>query len=275
MRCRRQDVVARFGGDEFVILLPNTDAQELEAVLNSVQSTMDNCKPDRGILSVSFGWATKYSTEEKYDQIFRKADDMMYNHKLVSKVQFDSSMMNHLGAILSEHSPKWRGHAQRVSRLCKQMGLCLGMEGRELSKLEMAGYLHDIGMAALDKEILDKTDDLSRYELQEIQRHCELGYKILSHVNGYRDVAEWVLHHHERPDGDGYPFGLKGQDIPQCSSIINIANAYDAISEGSVYGKKRPREEAIAELLSKAGTQFDERLTHIFVNQALDKEQEA
>ena len=135
----------------------------------------------------------------------------------------------------------------------------------------MSGLLHDIGKIAIDENILNKPGKLTDEEWEEVKRHPEIGYRILSTVNDMSEMAGYVLAHHEKWNGTGYPKGLKGEEIPLQSRIITIADSYDAMTSERSYRNALSEEDAIEELKVNAGIQFDPELVKVFVEKVLDK----
>lgn len=149
------------------------------------------------------------------------------------------------------------------------IGRELGLDYKEILELETAGLMHDIGKIGIEEEILNKKGRLSSDEWRIMKRHSEIGYRILSAANEFSDISTYVLHHHERWDGTGYPHKLKGEDIPLVSRIIAIADAYDAMTSQRCYKKILTKKEAVREIIENAGKQFDPYIAKLFVEKVL------
>lgn len=270
--CRKEDIVARIGGDEFYILLPKTSSIKSEKIINKIQNSILTQQFDEGILSISFGCATKYNSNEPLDEVCKKADDSMYSQKLLDRDIFEINLIKHLNSILYDKNLVEQLHGKEVGILSKKLGIALDLSQNEIDQLELAGLLHDIGKVGIDYKILLKPDNLNEYERNEVKRHCEIGYKTLNYLNKYKNIAECVLYHHERIDGNGYPKGLKGAKIPLFSRIIHIVDAYQSMTSNNTYGHTLNIEDAINELKINAGTQFDEYITRVFVEKVLGQD---
>ena len=269
MACRTDDIIARLGGDEFVILLPKTDAYGAEKIIKRIND-LSLCEKVGPIdISISFGYETKNSEEEKIQEIFKNAEDHMYKKKLFEGPSMRGRSIKTIMNTLHEKNKREEQHSQRVSKLCVGMGEALGMSEYENEELKLVGLLHDIGKIAIDETIIDKQGKLTKDEWKEIKRHCGIGYRILNSVNDMSAMANYVLYHHERWDGKGYPKGLKGDEIPFVSRIIAIADAYDAMTNERSYSSLLPKEVAIKELQKNAGVQFDPELVKIFIKKVV------
>ena len=159
------------------------------------------------------------------------------------------------------------GHVHRVSDLAVDLGTGLGLAEEDLDRLALAGVLHDVGKIHLDPGILGKPGPLDTIEKDLMQRHPELGFAMTRNRLDPK-VAEAILYHHERYDGDGYPFGLVGEEIPILSRIVLVADAFDAMTSTRAYQPALPVEFAIAEITKYAGTQFDAAVVEIFLELA-------
>jgi diguanylate cyclase (GGDEF)-like protein/PAS domain S-box-containing protein len=272
--CRADDIIARLGGDEFVIILPKTDTSESEKIIKLIKDLLLKEKVCSNDISVSFGWETKNNAEEKVEEIFNSAEDHMYKRKLVESPSMRENTISAISSTLHEKSKREEQHSDRVSALCKNMGEALGLPENKIEELKSLGFLHDIGKIAIDENILNKSGELTDNEWKEIKRHPEVGYRILSTVNEMSEIAKYVLHHHERWDGKGYPKGLKSEEILLQARIIAIADAYDAMTSDRTYKKAFSEEEAINEIRRCSGTQFDPEIVRVFVEKVLGKTSE-
>jgi HD-GYP domain-containing protein (c-di-GMP phosphodiesterase class II) len=162
--------------------------------------------------------------------------------------------------------PEGAGHAQRVTELAVRIATALGVSGRRIDTIKAAGPLHDIGKLEVDPAILEKPGTLDELELDEIRAHPELGARMLQDVRSMRIALDCVLHHHERWDGTGYPYGLGGDAIPLEARILAVADAYDAMTSYRPYRNARSHEQALAEVERCSGSQFDPRVAGVFLS---------
>jgi diguanylate cyclase (GGDEF)-like protein/PAS domain S-box-containing protein len=269
--CRVADIISRLGGDEFVILLPKTDTYEAQQIIKRIKTIALKEKVGSVDISISFGYETKNNEEEKIQDILKKAEDHMYKKKLFESPSMRGKTINTIISTLHEKNKREEQHSNRVSILCESMGKALGLPEDEIKELKIVGLLHDIGKIAIEENVLNKQGKLTEEEWEEIKRHPEIGYRILSTVNDMSEMAEYLLAHHERWDGMGYPKGLKGEEISLQSRIITIADSYDAMITERSYHNALPEEVAIEELKINAGLQFDPELIRVFIEKVLNK----
>jgi len=269
--CRTDDIVARWGGDEFVILLPKTKPEEAERIVNRIKELYSNEQVNALSVSISFGWDTKRKSEVDILKVLKSAEDYMYKHKIIENKGMRSNTINTIINTLHEKNPREEQHSRRVSEICQKIGIAIGFSEIKISKLKVVGLLHDIGKIAIEEGILNKPGKLTDHERDEIKRHPDIGYRILSSSYDMLELADCIMAHHERWDGAGYPKGLKGEAIPLVARIIALADSYDAMTSERPYRKALSEEVVLAEIRNNAGTQFDPEITRIFIEKVLDK----
>lgn len=266
---REDDVVARTGGDEFTVLLPNTDSETAYYYLKKIQDRCDKDKSNTlgkgSIISLSLGFATKESVTESISNVQKTAEDFMYKRKLLERNSLHSSFVSSITATMFEKSQETEAHAERMRLLSERVGKKLGLNQKGLDELSLLATLHDIGKVGIDSNILNKPGKLNATEWEEIKKHPGIGYRITKASPELSSIAEYVLSHHEKWDGSGYPQGLKGQEIPLLSRIISIVDAFDAMTQERSYRPTKTTEEALAEIKACAGTQFDPYLAALFI----------
>lgn len=264
-------IITRFGGDEFVILLPNSCNADVEEMILSASKLAGKEIIGSLKLSISFGYAVKSSENEDINKIYKSAEDNMYKRKLFESKSMRGHTINTIIKTLHEKNKREEAHSHRVSLLCESMAKNLCLTVAETQELKTAGLLHDIGKIAIEENVLNKPGKLSDEEWQEIRRHPEIGYRILCTSSNMSEIADYCLYHHEAWNGTGYPKGLKMEEIPLQSRIINIADSFDAMTSDRSYRKALPEEVAVKELKDKAGIQFDPKLVKIFIEKVLKK----
>ncbi|MDQ7097132.1 diguanylate cyclase [Desulfosporosinus sp. PR] len=263
--CRSDDIIARWGGDEFVILLPKTESAAAGEIVQRIRETFSQDYVNSINGSISFGWDTKYSGEKDLSETLKNAENMMYKTKTFETEKIKLKAIYALIESLHEKYPEARQHSQKVSELCEDLGRAIGLFESELCKLRVAGFFHDIGNISLAENILNKPEKLLEPEWSEIKRHTEIGYRILSSAHEMAELADYILAHHERWDGKGYPKGLQGNVIPLEARIIALVSSYVAMINKRPYRPALRQEEARAEILKNSGTQFDPELAKVFI----------
>ena len=175
-------------------------------------------------------------------------------------------MLAALSKLLEARDPYLRGHSARVTTLAEPVARRLGWEDDRLAALALGGPLHDVGKLAVSERILFKTGRLNARELAEIRTHPVEGARFLTPIGTARTAIPYVLHHHERWDGRGYPHGLAGTDVPEGARLLAIADAYDAMTSERPYRAALAPDNAFAELDRCAGTQFDPTFVRAFLD---------
>jgi len=215
-------------------------------------------------LSISFGFATKTHAKMNIQETFRSAEDQMYRVKLLEIPSMRSSAIETILNTLYEKDKSSEVHSRTVSQISERISVAYGMNSQEVSVVKTAGLLHDIGKIIIPISIITKKGKLTSEEYNLIKGHPEIGFRILNSTHDMRSVSNIVLSHHERWDGNGYPRGIKADDIPLQSRIIFIADSFDAMTSERTYRKIFTNEEALDEICKNSGTQFDPKLVEIF-----------
>jgi len=267
--CRPEDVIARWGGDEFIILLPKTDLRHTEEIVEKAKSMSAHMNVNSIKVDISFGWATKTEAEEDIQGEIKNAEDFMYKNKLIESKSMRSQTIKTIMNTLHEKNPREEEHSKRVGEICRKIGIALHLSDIDVSTLNLVGFLHDIGKIAIEEGILNKPGKLTELEFEAIKQHPEIGCRIIRSSYEISEVAEAILSHHEKWDGSGYPKGLVGAETPRFARIICIADSYDAMTSERTYREIWSNEKAAEEIRRCAGTQFDPEIARIFVEDVL------
>ena len=288
-RLRQDGEAFRIGGDEFALLLSGYDEKEAVTVAHGVLARIAALELDADVLvHVSAGVATYPQAGVERTDLVRVADKALYLAKEHGKGRVkvyrpdireldafsqlaagpDRDARLRAAASLA-HAVDARdaytgSHSHMVAELAARIAGLLGLEFEEVELIRLAGSLHDLGKLAIPEEILRKAGPLNEAERLVLERHPQIGYRMLDSL-GVEPVATWVLHHHERWDGAGYPNGIGGEQIPLGSRILLVADAYDAMTTDRIYRGRIPHESAVAELERCVGTQFDPEIVAAFV----------
>lgn len=268
--CREGDIAARIGGDEFGLLLPKTDNHTAREIADKIKHACyaynKFSSNDKFRINVSMGCSTKTLSIEDLEQIEKIAEEQMYNSKLLNRHSSHNAILSTIMATLYARSQETEEHSNRIAHLSKKIGKHLNLTEESLNDLQLLAMLHDIGKVGIDDRILNKAGPLNEEEWEIMKKHPEIGYRIAMSTMELESVAEYILHHHERWDGSGYPRGLKGESIPLLSRILAVVDAFDAMTEGRVYRQKKTKEAALEEIKRNAGTQFDPNIAEIFLH---------
>jgi diguanylate cyclase (GGDEF)-like protein/putative nucleotidyltransferase with HDIG domain len=286
---RQVDSAARVGGEEFALILPDSSAEGAFVLAERLRSALaEEFAEDSVAITISFGLATYPEHGETAASLLRAADEALYAAKdsgrnrtvrhsplLRELVQasggagdiegerFLAVMLDLAEAVDLRFSGSAR-HSETVGRYAEMMARELGFSDRHVSRVRLAGMLHDIGKVGVPDKILRKPGHLTEQELLVIRRHPELGVQILEHPS-LADVRAWVGAHHERPDGLGYPLGIAGDEVPLEARIVAVADAYEAMTSDRSYRDSIGHSSAQAELRRCSGSQFDGRVVEAFL----------
>ncbi|HBQ86726.1 MAG TPA: diguanylate cyclase [Syntrophomonas sp.] len=281
--------VSRYGGDEFVIVLPDTDSTNAKQLAEDISMTVSRRKfhggeyQPEGKITISCGIAICPTHAHNARDLIKHADQALYRAKSLDKNKvemyfsvFDSldveaneeELLNSIRTLVSVINAKDRytyGHSERVTEHAIRLATRFGLPQEKIHLLGYAAFLHDIGKIEIDREVLNKVDRLSNKEWKMIQDHSVWGSEIVKAVPKLHPIVPVIRHHHENFDGSGYPAGLKGNEIPILARIIRIADSYDAMVSHRPYKKPLSVTEALEKIKSNSGTQFDPELAVAFM----------
>jgi diguanylate cyclase (GGDEF)-like protein len=288
-RLRQGGESFRLGGDEFAVLLAGVDGGEAIEIAKTIVERIGEL--DVGVadaITVSAGIATFPRHGRERDSLIRLADGALYWAKEHGKnqvrlAQSDVAELTEFQRVASgsDRVARFRAaaalaqavdtrdaytgsHSERVAALAAKIAGQLGLGPEEVELTRLAASLHDLGKLAIPEEILRKPGELSSAEWIVLQRHPQIGHRMLVSL-GVDPIADWVLHHHERWDGSGYPAGLAGQRIPLGARIIFVADAFDAMTSNRLYREPLSRDAAYLEVERCQGTQFDPEVVQAFL----------
>jgi diguanylate cyclase (GGDEF)-like protein/putative nucleotidyltransferase with HDIG domain len=279
------DFVSRVGGEEFAIVLPSTGEHggilAAERVRRAVRAELR--APDGTPVTASFGVATFPEHGTAAEVLLDHADQAMYAAKALGRdrtVGYARDLPRRediaagreqaqavlvLAETLDLRDTGTRAHSETVASLCRQVAEAYGLGAERVERIRLAGLLHDVGKIGVPDDVLRKPGALTPSEWAEMREHPELGARIVGSA-GLEDIAQWVLAHHERPDGRGYPYGLHGDQIPLEARILAVADAFEAMTADRPYRPAQDPGYALGELEAGAGTQFDAGVVATFVS---------
>jgi len=264
--CREEDIIARWGGDEFVILLPQAAAKEARLICKRIKEGCRGALVEDVPVSIALGIATKTSETTSLIETLQEAENEMYRQKLTESRSTKSAVVTSLLNTLAAKSFETEEHTRGMQEVAQKIGTKMNLPDSELNRLELLITLHDIGKINISEAILTKKGSLTDNEWKTIKKHPEIGYRIAMATEEFSHVAEDILAHHERWDGTGYPQGLKESAISLLARITAIADAYEVMSNGRPYKKAMNSNEIIAEFRKCSGAQFDPELVEVFLS---------
>ena len=263
--CRADDIIARWGGDEFVILLPKTTVEQAKQIKKRIKTEFarDGVQVIKG--NISLGCDVKTSMDQSIMECLDSAEEKMYAAKILERDDFKSSTLDSIITTLQSDCPQEEEHAQRVSQWCHDLGVTMELPHVKIRRMKLAGYFHDIGKIVLHKDLLEENSERTAEEISEIKKHPIMGYRILNAFDDTMSLADAVLHHHERWDGSGYPKGLKGEEIPFLARVVAVANYYDRLLSAKE-GEALEKNQHPLIHLEKIEGRFDPEIKREFIN---------
>lgn len=264
MICPEKALIFRWGGDEFVILLPYSSIEECESLMEEIMSACENSHYDNFKLSLSLGTSLISNKGECLDKALQDAEDKLYRQKMLSQKSLRSSILSTLQETLATKNVETQAHTERVLNYSLKIGKALNLDHATLDELALVAKLHDIGKIGISESILLKPSHLTLEEFEIMKTHAEKGYRLAMLFPELSHIARGILTHHEYWDGTGYPLGLKGEEIPLIARIVAVVDAFDSMTKNGVYSCLKSFSNALKELKSCRGTQFDPSIVDIF-----------
>jgi|GEM_PF-2057078 len=259
------DMFCRFGGSDFLIVYTKVQKAYIDILMAQINHMMTNETVQNIKVSVSSAYAVKRSSDEDINLVLKKAEMRLSREKLIDTSSMLSRTIEIIMNSLYEKNSREMEHSKRVSYWCEKIAKRMNLDSHIVSKLRIAGLMHDIGKIGIPDSILDKPDRLTEEEFNLIRKHSEVGYRILSAANEFSEIADYILAHHERWDGMGYPKGLKGNEIPIYARIISVADSFDAMTSDRAYRKAMSFQQAKQEIIKFSNIQFDPSVAKVFL----------
>ncbi len=272
--CRTEDIITRWGGDEFVLLLPQTTEAEAHDICKRISEAASQYDIAHMPLSLATGVGVKDSAHKRLQEALKDAEDDMYKRKLSESMSVRGAVVHALLKTLEAKSYETEIHTLRMQHIALRIGEEMGLTESDLGRLRLLITLHDIGKINISEEVLTKAGPLNDEEWTQIKRHPEIGHRIANATGEFAHVSEEILSHHERWDGKGYPRGLVGDQIPLLARIVAVADAYEVMTNGRPYKKEMTRQEILDEFKNCAGSQFDPQVVACLLSLLESEEQD-
>lgn len=264
--CRTEDIICRWGGDEFAVLMMNTDEAVAEHIYDVIKRESSHEQVGPVVLNMAAGYAARLNLEEPLSVLLKTAEERMYRNKITESESARSSILTTILKTLNDKSIETYEHSKRIARLGSAIVKEMNLGQEKTDEIVLLANLHDIGKIAIPEGILSKTGKLTESEWEIVRNHPEIGFRIASTLQDFAHVAPGILSHHERFDGTGYPKGLAGDQIPLIARILSVADSVDVMQHGRPYQSAISIADVIAELERCSGTQFDPTVVRIAVN---------
>ncbi|KUO78726.1 MAG: diguanylate cyclase [Desulfosporosinus sp. BRH_c37] len=265
--CRQSDIVARWGGDEFFLILPGASSTVCEKICERVKYLCSKVDPDPIELSVSLGAATSEKLNTNLTSLMTVAESAMYSNKLMESKTNREKIILSLEKSLHQHCFEDIEHIERIKGAVIRFSevLQVQLDANAIETMILLARFHDVGKAAIPHAILSKAGPLTQDEWNIMRSYTEIGYRMAQSIDE-PVLAQAILAFREHWDGQGYPYGLKGEKIPLISRIFSILDAYDVMTNGRPYKDKMSKDEAVEEIKRCSARQFDPNLVTLFLD---------
>ncbi|HSV30488.1 MAG TPA: diguanylate cyclase [Atribacteraceae bacterium] len=264
--CRQEDVIARWGGDEFTILLPQTPEEKGKEICSRI---LERCLQKRWKpipISASLGLATKIHPNQVLASVLQQAEEKMFHEKTLKSSTVRRIFLEALKYQLFEiHQETWHNSEGKILELHLALGKSFQLSKRQLEELLKLAMLHDIGKIALPREVLIKPGFLTPAEWDIVKKHPEIGFRIVQYFPDLAPLADSILSYRERWDGTGYPLGISGGKIAYLARLSNIINAFLAMTHNRPHQRAKSTAQAIREIEASAGQKFDPSIVTQFL----------
>jgi len=261
---RKEDITSRWGGDEFISILPKTSVKDARSIIKRIKELCEEKSTTEMPLSISFGAATKKSSSESIDDILKEAEDKMYKSKIVESVPIQESLIQSLKVSLKKGDHRTATRIKKMDDYAVLIGKKLNLSSIKLEELKLFMDLYNIGKLAVADKIMAKKGRLTAEEWEIVKEIPEVGYRIAESSTKLKPIAESILSLHEWYNGQGYPRGIKGEEIPVLSRISFLITSYDAMTSDRPYRNKMTNSEAKKEIKKFSGIQFDPKVVVAF-----------
>jgi diguanylate cyclase (GGDEF)-like protein/PAS domain S-box-containing protein len=263
---RKEDIVSRWGGDEFIAILPKTYTKDTESMIKRIREKCKKGSTADMPLSISLGVSTKRSPAEDIEKTIKDAEDKMYKNKISESEETHETLINSFKKKLRKRDLRNETVLNKIQDYAVRIGERMNLSKLKLEELRLLMNLHNIGKLALADEIISKPGSLNKEEWKIVKKLPEIGYRIAESSEQLKPIAEAILSHHEWYNGKGYPRGIKGEDIPVLSRISFLVNSFEAMTRDRPYRKRMTYDEAINEIRKYSGVQFDPKVVDIFLD---------
>jgi diguanylate cyclase (GGDEF)-like protein len=260
-------IVSRIGGDEFGVIIKNSDPENIEMILKKMNKHLEclNELPDATFkISLSYGYSCHACGLVNTNFLFQEADNNMYQNKLLKESSVRNTLVKTLMKALEAKDYVTEGHTSRMDTLATLIGQALRLPQNVMDRIQLLTKFHDIGKVGIPDSILKKPGALTPDEWKVMKTHCAIGERIANESSELKEISHLILKHQEKWNGSGYPLGLVGEEIPIECRVLAIVDSYDAMTNDRPYRAALSPETAINEIITCGGSQFDPDMVKIF-----------